>query len=158
MNKPSLRRLLPKDFNAELLEKLTNEGRVYIDLPRVNDKGMCKREILDYVCTINDYAAEVYSSGIAGIWESIVEDDNLFCFLTMKRGLQAGHVNRYAVTNIVYWLQNQGVYRHDVKMLRLHQVLEGISTKNSYYKSCGSYCLTREIRNILRQIISESLK
>ena len=67
-------------------------------------------------------------------------------------------MNRYVVTNLVCRLQNAGVYRQDVSMLQLHRRLEGISTKNRYYKSNGNYDLSREARVILRRIISESKK
>ena len=55
MKKSSLRRLSPKEFDANLLRQLTLEGRVYIDVPQVVDKNAYKREILEYVQAIDTH-------------------------------------------------------------------------------------------------------
>ena len=153
MKNSSLRRVTPKEFNAALLEKLTREGKVYIDLPRVINKDAYKREVLDYVRAIDKFAADSWCEAIEDLWRSIVEASCFETCLAMKKGLQAGHLNRYAVTNLVCWLQSLGVYRRDVPMLTLHLALEQTGKRNKYYTSCGNYCLTKEARDLLRQLL-----
>lgn len=131
---------------------------MFVRLPREIDRNACRREILTYTQAIDGYATEMWSEGINELWQAIVGEDYLLDSLTMKHGLHTGHMNRYVVTNLVCRLQNAGVYRQDVSMLQLHRRLEGISTKNRYYKSNGNYDLSREARVILRKIISESKK
>ena len=153
MKNSSLRRVTPKEFNAALLEKLTREGKVYIDLPRVINKDAYKREVLDYVRAIDGYASEKWLKVVGDLWREIVGAPCLESCLAMKKGLQAGHLNRYAVTNLVCWLQSLGVYRRDVPMLTLHLALEQTGKRNKYYTSCGNYCLTKEARELLRQLL-----
>ena len=97
----TLKRLNPKEFDAALLEKLTREGRVYVNLPRVIDKDAHIRETLDYVQAIRDYVSDPWRDKIDDLWHEILDNEHLSDFLTMKRGMQAGHMNRYAVTNLV---------------------------------------------------------
>lgn len=150
----NLRRLSLRDFDAELLEELTREGRVYIRLPQVNDQNAYKHEVLEYVKPIRDYAAREWLSAVDDLWAQIVEADPFRDFLSMKKGLQAGHLNRYAVTLLVSRLQNMGIYRQDVAMLTLHLRMENTTKKNKYYTGCGNYVLPREAIRLLRQLIT----
>ena len=154
MKQKSFRRLLPEEFDADRLRQLTLEGRVYIDISQEADKNAYKREILDYVHAIDDYATETWKGQMDTVWNTIV---NATCFgdtLVMKKGKQSGHMNRYTVTNIVCRMQSLGVYRKDVSMLALHLKLEGITKKNTYYKSSGLYELPREARMFIRKLFS----
>ena len=154
MKESSLRRLLPEEFDADRLRQLTLEERVYIDISQEADKNAYKREILDYVHAIDDYATETWKGQMDTVWNTIV---NATCFgdtLVMKKGKQSGHMNRYTVTNIVCRMQSLGVYRKDVSMLALHLKLEGITKKNTYYKSSGLYELPREARMFIRELFS----
>jgi hypothetical protein len=151
--KSSLRRLTPKEFDPVLLEKLVSEGKVYIDLSKVINKDAYKREVLDYVRAIDGYASEKWLKVIGDLWHDIVEAECFEDCLSMKRGLQAGHMNHYAVTNLVCRLQNMGVYRRDVSMLTLHLTLEQTNKRNKYYCSCGNYCLTKEARTLLKELL-----
>ena len=149
----NLKRLSPKDFNATLLEELTRQGRVYVDMPRAVNDDAYKREVMDYVRRIADYATDSWQGGIDGLWEQIVESACFRDCLALKKGLRAGHMNRYTVTNIVCRLQGKGVYRRDVPMLTLHLQLEGTTKRNRYYTSCGNYDLTREAKGVLRELL-----
>ena len=149
----NLKRLSPNDFNATLLEELTRQGRVFIAPARLTDKDSYKREVLDYVQRIADYAAEAWQKDIAGLWKHIVEAPCFRECLTMKNGLQAGHMNRYTVTNIVCFMHNKGVYRSSMSMMELHLRLEQTTKKNKYLKSSGSYELNRDARALLRQLL-----
>ncbi len=154
MKRKSFKRLSPKEFDANLLRQLTLEGRVYIDMPQVMDKNAYKREILDYVHSIDNYATEMWKGQMDAVWNTIV---NATCFsdsLVMKKGKQTGHMNRYTVTNLVCRMQSLGVYRKDVSMLTLHLKLEGVTEKNKYYKSSGVYELPREARMFIRELFS----
>ena len=153
MKQTGFRRLLPKEFDAALLEKLTREGRVYIAVPRVTDKDAYKREILDYVRTIDDFATDMWREEISGLWQTLVEKECFHEDLIMKKGPEAGHFNRYAVTNIVCMMQNKGIYRSDVSMLALHLRLEHTTQRNKYYKSSGNYVLNPEARFLLKLLL-----
>ena len=154
MKKSDLRRLSLKDFNIDWLRQLTLEGRVYINVPQEVDKNAYKREILEYVHAIDDFVTEMWKGQMDDVWNTIV---NATCFsdsLVMKKGKQTGHMNRYTVTNLVCRMRNLGVYRKDVSMLTLHLKLEGVSKKNTYYKSSGVYELPREARMFIRELFS----
>ena len=154
MKRKSFKRLSPKEFDENLLRKWTLAGRVYIDVPQVVDKNAYKREILEYVQAIDDYATETWREQIDTLWSTIVD---AVCFsdsLVMKKGKQSGHMNRYTVTNLVCRMQSLGVYRKDVSMLTLHLKLEGVTEKNKYYKSSGVYELPREARMFIRELFS----
>lgn len=149
-----LKRLAPREFDAELLERLTNEGRVFIKIPRISETEVYKREVLDYVGAIAEYATMEWQDRICDLWQTIVDAADLSEYLVMKRGVHTGHMNRYAVTNLICRMQNKGVYRTDVPMLTLHLRLEGTKTKNKYYQSCGNYSPTSAVRKALNKILS----
>ena len=155
MTKTSLRRLSPKEFDAALLKKLTEEGRVFINLPREINRNAYAQEILDYVQAIRDCASEPWRDEIDALWQEILDNECLADFLTMKRGVCAGHINRYAVTNLVCRMQNSGIYRKDLSMLTLHLKLEGVERKNKYYTSCGNFPPSTEARQVLRKLFSK---
>ena len=155
MTKTSFRRLSPKEFDAALLKKLTEEGRVYINLPREINRNAYAQEILDYVQAIRDCASEPWCDEIDALWQEILDNECLVDFLTMKRGVCAGHINRYAVTNLVCRMQSNGIYRKDLSMLTLHLKLEGVERKNKYYTSCGNFSLSTEARQVLRKLFSK---
>ena len=111
------------------------------------------REVLDYVRAIDGYASEKWLKAIDDLWKEIVGAKCFEGCLSMKRGLQAGHMNHYAVTNLVCRLQNLGVYRRDVPMQTLHLTLEQTDKRNKYYCSSGNYCLTPEARTLLKELL-----
>ena len=155
MKKSSLRRLSPKEFDSDLLRQLTLEGRVYINVPQEVDKNAYKREILEYVHAIDDFATDTWRGKMDDVWNAIVDAECFSDSLVMKKGKQTGHMNRYTVTNIVCRMQSLGIYRKDVSMLTLHLKLEGVSKKNTYYKSSGIYELSREARMFIRELFSK---
>ena len=155
MKKSSLRRLSPKEFDENLLRKWTLEGRVYINVPQEVDKNAYKREILEYVHAIDDFATDTWRGKMDDVWNAIVDAECFSDSLVMKKGKQTGHMNRYTVTNIVCRMQSLGIYRKDVSMLTLHLKLEGVSKKNTYYKSSGLYELSREARMFIRELFSK---
>lgn len=151
----NLKRLSLKEFDAALLEKLTIEGRVYVCLPREIDKDAHTQEILDYVEAIRDCASEPWRDEIDDLWQQILDYDCLADYLTMKRGAQAGHMNRYAVTLLVCRMQSCGIYRQDMTMHALHLKLEGATRKNKYYTSCGNFPLSSEAKGVLKKLFSK---
>lgn len=152
MKGSGLRRLTLKEFDAALLKKLTSEGRVYVRLPKVVDVDAYMREILDYVSTIRCFATDVWQDDIDELWQEIVDSDCLADFLKMQKGVQAGHMNRYAVTNLVCRMQNNGIYRNDIPMVMLHLTMEGTTKKNKYYTSSGNYDLSKTAKNLLKRL------
>lgn len=150
MRKKSFKRLLPQKFDADLLHELTNEGCVYINVPQCVAKEVYKREIIDYVQAISEFVAEAWKGQIGTLWNDIVDAPCMSDFLVMKRGELSGHMNRYAVTNLVCRMQHLGVYRKDVPMLTLHLRLERTGKKNKFYKCSRNYHLPREARDFLK--------
>lgn len=155
MKEQSLWHVLPSEFDPALFEKLVSEGRVYVDYPRVTntDKDAYKREALEYVRAIDGFATDLWRDEVGSLWARIVGASCFEPCLSMKKGLQAGHLNRYTITNLVYRLQSLGVYRRDVPMLTLHLTLEQTDKRNKYYSSNGNYCLTKEAKALLRQLL-----
>jgi hypothetical protein len=153
MKQTGLRRLSPKDFNATLIEELTRQGRVFIAPARLTDKDSYKREVLDYVQRIADYAADAWQEDIERLWQQIVDAPCFRECLTMKNGLQAGHMNRYTVTNLVYRMRSKGVYRAEVSMLTLHLRMEMATKKNRYYQSNGNYDLCSDAKALLKKLL-----
>lgn len=153
MKQTGLRRLSPKDFNATLLEELTRQGRVFIAPIHHTDKDAYKREILDYVRRIADYAADGWQEDIEALWQQIVDAQCFADCLVMKKGIQAGHMNKYTVTNIVCMMHNKGVYRAEVSMMSLHLRMENTPEKNKYFMSSGNYALQHEARMFLKQLL-----
>ena len=151
----NLKRLNPKEFDAALLKKLTEEGRVYINLPKEINGNAYAQEILDYVQAIRDCVSEPWRDEIDALWQEILDNECLVDFLTMKRGVCEGHINRYAVTNLVCRMQSGGVYRQDIPMLTLHLKMEKAEKKNKYYTSFGNYILSSEARQVLRKLFSK---
>ena len=153
MKEQSLWRVTPREFDPVLFEKLVKQGRVFVNYPRVNNKDAYKREVLEYVRAIDDFATDLWRKDIEELWAKIVGAPCFEPCLSMKNGLQAGHLNRYTVTNLVCRMQNMGVYRSDVPMLTLHLTLEQTDKRNKYYSSNGNYCLTKEAKALLKQLL-----
>jgi len=105
------------------------------------------------VQAIDHLASERWREGIGALWFKLVHSRQMASYLTMRYGSQAGHMNRYAVTALVYRLLLAGVYRRDVPMLSLHLLLEGTSRKNKFYTSMGKYPLGREQEAFLRTLL-----
>lgn len=139
-----------EEFDASLLKKLTEEGNVFI-----LERNAYVREILDYVNSIRDYATDLWQEEVDDLWQTILNDEYFSEFLTMKKGKQAGHMNRYAVTNLVCRMQNNGIYRDDVPMLTLHLCLEGTTKKNKYYSNFCNYVPSKDASDMLKQLFSK---
>ena len=153
MTNSSFHRLSPKEFNPALLKELVEQGRVFINCPQVDNKDAYKREALAYVRAIDDFATDLWREDIGRLWREIVEAECFEPCLALKKGLQAGHLNRYAITNLVSRMQGWGVYRRDVKMIDLHLALEHTTKRNNYYCSNGSYCLSPDANALLKQLL-----
>lgn len=139
-----------EEFDSDLLRQLTLEGRVYIDMPQVVDKNAYKREILEYVHAIDDFATDTWRGKMDDVWNAIVDAECFSDFLVMKKGDLSGHMNRYTVTNLVCRMRNLGVYRKDVSMLMLHLKLEHTTKKNKYYRNSRNYKMPRAAREYLK--------
>ena len=160
MQKTGFRKLQAEEFDADRLEQLTREGRVFIagNSGKTGNSGNTGHtgfpgEVLGYVQAIDHLASERWREGIGALWFKLVHSRQMASYLTMRYGSQAGHMNRYAVTALVYRLLLAGVYRRDVPMLSLHLLLEGTSRKNKFYTSMGKYPLGREQEAFLRTLL-----
>lgn len=150
-----LKRVALNDFDASLLRSYCRQGRlfVYVDTDDAADAYKC--EIMEYVERIHDMASADWTDRVRPLWEAILESPCFKDCLTMKNGMQAGHMNRYMVTNLVCRLHNKGVYCQQVSMLALHLKMENTKEKNKYYRSSSNYDLTKEAKIRLRQIFQE---
>lgn len=166
MQKTGFRKLQAEEFDADRLEQLTREGRVFIagNSGQSGNSGNSGQsghtgfsgfpgEVLGYVQAIDHLASERWREGIGALWLKLVHSRQMASYLTMRYGAQAGRMNRYAVTALVYRLLLAGVYRRDVPMLSLHLLLEGTSRKNKFYTSMGKYPLSREQEAFLRTLL-----
>ena len=166
MQKTGFRKLQAEEFDADRLEQLTREGRVFIagNSGKTGNSGHSGNsgqsghtgfpgEVLGYVQAIDHLASERWREGIGALWLKLVHSRQMASYLTMRYGAQAGRMNRYAVTALVYRLLLAGVYRRDVPMLSLHLLLEGTSRKNKFYTSMGKYPLSREQEAFLRTLL-----
>lgn len=61
-------------------------------------------EVLRYVGAIDAYASAPWREGIGALWLKLAEARCMAGYLAMRRGPQAGRMNRYAVTALVYRL------------------------------------------------------
>ncbi|MBR0036462.1 MAG: hypothetical protein IJP70_02350 [Bacteroidales bacterium] len=137
----------PQDFNVEALMNAAREGRLYIDVKEKEpDQSHVAEEVRAYVAPIQDYVSPEFFSKINQLWSEILASDRIREYLTMKKGTKSGHMNRYAVTNLVCFLRNKGVYRQEVSALDLHLRMEKTDRRNKYYMSNGNYYMSDAVR------------
>lgn len=135
----------PEDYDAEALMAAAREGRLYIEetdieAARKRQLNRCQSEALNYVKTIDAYAAPEWQPHIKELWTAIVNDALIAPKLMRQKGSDKGQLNKYLVTNIVECLMGMNVYQCK-SFLCLHKKLEGVDKKNSVYKSAAAYCL-----------------
>ena len=115
MKKTSLRRLVPQDFDADTLRELTREGRVYICMPKVEDKSAYKQEIMDYVQAFNsrNYIGQSSERTKRGKNDSIYERlDVQFTFeqaMQHSVAIKGANVTRNTVVQMLKNWRNQGL-------------------------------------------------
>ena len=147
----------PEDFNVKTLMAFAREGRLYVDTSKkAVSKEQVVKEVRAYVARIREFVTNNYCLSLDELWEQILNNDEFLNFMTMKNGSLVGHMNRYTVTNLVYRMQNLGVYSQDVSMLTLHLKLEKTTKRNKYYNSSGNYSLPREARAFLKELLKMS--
>mgnify|MGYP007070192689 CR=1 FL=1 len=155
MKASNLKRIRLEEFDATLTEKWCAEGRLYVCVTPSAEKETAKQEMTEYVKRINCFATHEWAASVDALWNRIADEPVLMHGLTMKNGVQAGHMNRYVATLLVCLLQNKGVYRRETSMLELHLAMEGTTVRNKYYLSCGNYGLSDEARVALNRIVRE---
>ncbi len=144
-----------RGMSAEEVLTLWRKGELYRLEEEVSREELlkrCQQDTLRYVAAINGYVEEKWVPYIDKVWESVVGDEEFSSRLVMQ---QKHQFNRYFVTALVYNLQALGFYQPTglVNQLQLHLCLEGVTQKNSVYKSSGSYPFPNALRIRLNKIL-----
>ena len=151
----NLKQVRPEDFDVATLMAAAGEGRLYLQTIELTDDELlaqCQREVLAYVSAIDDFATPEWRSFIHELWKTVVCDKIFIPDLVMKKKRV---INRYFITAIVYQLQARNVYQTNEKVnqLKLHLTLEGITKKNSIYKSVVNYSVNLEQKKHLSALL-----
>ena len=141
---------------AEEVLALWQEGKLYQAAEKkvISQKELiarCRREALAYVAAIDEQASAEWRDRIRGLWERIVRDSAFADRLVIQKGQNAGKLNRYIVTNIVFHLQALDVYRSS-SHIDLHKKLERVDAKNSIFKGAREYKLSSIQKKKLREL------
>ena len=146
-----------RGITAEELLALWQEGKLYVEQNNVVSPEMllatCQREAIKYVSAIHDFVSPQWLPYIEDVWQTIISDDEFVDYLMMQKGRTKGQLNRYIVTNIIFYMKALDIYQCD-SLLELHKRLEGVKEKNSIYKSAGTYSLRRSQRKRIRELKS----
>ena len=144
-----------RGMSAEEVLTLWRKGELYRLEEEVSREELlerCQQDTLKYVAAINGFVEEKWVPYINKVWESVVGDEEFSSRLVMR---QKHQFNRYFVTTLVYNLQALGFYQPiaQVNQLQLHLCLEGVTQKNSIYKSSGRYDFPSSLRTRLNKIL-----
>ena len=147
--KQKLQEVRPEDFNITALRRAAREGRLYIR-PAAECEINIEHEVLRYVSRIAEWAAPQYKGRIHEVWRRIVSHPDL-----AKQIGSIHPLNKYTVTTIAIYLNNQGLYTFASGMA-LHLQLEGVANRNKYYTS-GSYYEpnAKALRSIVKEVQKE---
>ena len=151
-----LTRVLPEDFDAELLMAAAREGRLYVDESKETvSKEIIKKETRAYVQRIREFATRDFRSHIDNLWEDILSCDEFIELLTPTEKTRKCRVfNKYNVMRIIGVLREKGVYEQysDRKYIAL---LEQTNKDCSYRSYLGlgleQRCLLLKLRTIVAQ-------
>lgn len=147
--KQRLQQVRIEDFNIAALRKAAREGRLYIE-PAAECETNIEHEVLDYVSRIEPYAAPEYRECIQEVWRRIVKHPLLAP--KIKKGDEP--FNKYVVTAIAIFLHESKVYTF-ATATAMHLQLEGISTRNKYYKNATYYAPSGKEGGALRAILHD---
>ena len=147
--KQRLQEVRIEDFDIAALRRAAREGRLFV-MPAPECETNIEHEVLRYVASIAPYAALEYRGCIDEVWRRIVSHPDL-----AKQVGSMHPFNKYTVTAIAIYLNNQGLYIFD-SGIALHLQLEGIAKRNKYYTS-GSYYEpnAKALRSIVKEVQKE---
>lgn len=140
-----LQKVRIEDFNAAVLRRAAREGRLYIE-PAVECEINVEEHVLKYVTAIEANVTSPYRDIIREVWRLIVNHPQI---APMVRSIKP--FNKYTVTAIAIYLNNQGCYAFGTATA-LHLQLEHTKKRNRYYTSGAYY---EPDRKALRQILQE---
>ena len=109
-------------------------------------------QLLEYVARISPYASSNFAPCIADLWNDIVWNPRIFPLFFIRKGKDAGEINRYRVLAYVNFLLNKGVYDQRRSLTFLHLQLEGIERTNQYYSGNSSYAPDKSEQTRLEQL------
>lgn len=149
-----LKKVLPEDFDVELLKAAAREGRLYVDEEkREVSKEEVIKEVRAYVARIKVFVTKAFSLSIDKIWEQILANDDFVKFLTPGRNVQKCQVfNKYNVMRIICVLRENGVYE-DYSGRRFDALLEPDLKDSPYRKYLYKGIEPRERIIEIRKII-----
>lgn len=157
MENEKMHQVTLNEFDVHELRQAAREGRLFL-LPKqmVNDEPSSTRQsIRDYVATIDECASPAYKSCIQRLWTAILTTPQLFDMLIFHRGKNDGLPNKYRITALVAFLQEQGVYRREFTPLSLHLRMEHTDRRNSAYTGMSRYYLEQEQKRLLKKLLSQ---
>ena len=109
-------------------------------------------QLLEYVARISPYASSNFAPCIADLWNDIVWHPRIFPLFFIRKGKDAGEINRYRVLAYVNFLLNKGVYDQRRSLTFLHLQLEGIERTNQYYSAYSNYAPDKSEQTRLEQL------
>ena len=109
-------------------------------------------QLLEYVARISPYASSNFAPWIADLWNDIVWNPRIFPLFFIRKGKDAGEINRYRVLAYVNFLLNKGVYDQRRSLTFLHLQLEGIERTNQYYSAYSNYAPDKSEQTRLEQL------
>lgn len=139
----NLSKVAPDDFDIALLRKAAREGRLFI-LPTQKSEAELReegiRQILQYVCQIDDCASDNYRQHIQQLWQDILHSSLADLFFFSRYSSSRGKPNWYRVTAFVCVLRESDVYRkQDFTAVDLHLRLEQTQKRNNRYTGMSRY-------------------
>ena len=140
-----LQKVRIEDFNVAALRKAAREGRLYIE-PAVECQINVEELVLKYVTAIEANVTSSYRDIIREVWRLIVSHPQIAPMVSKIKPF-----NKYTVTSIAIYLNNQGFYAFSTATA-LHLQLEHTKKRNRYYTSASYY---EPDMKALRQIIQE---
>ena len=150
-----LTRVLPEDFDAELLMAAAREGRLYVDESR---KAVSKEEVIDkvraYVERIREFVTPGFRSSVDELWENILNCDDFVAFLTpSNKARMCRDFNKYNVMRIIGVLREKNVYEH-FSDRQYDALLEPDVNDSPYRKYLGIGIEQRSLLIKIRQIVA----
>ncbi len=158
MNKKRFRRVLPEDFDVEMLLAAAREGRLYID---ESSKQVSKEQVIvevrEYVSRIRELATREYTPLVDSLWEKILaNNDFVDYFMPGTKARKCQLFNKYNVMRIIGVLREKGVYEY-LTDSKFNSLLEKTDKDTPYRKYLGMGIENKQLHllKFIRGILQE---
>ena len=156
MNKKEFRRVLPEDFDVEVLMAAAREGRLYVD----NSRKVVSREevvykVRAYVARIRPLVTPQYSAVVDDLWEQILLCDGFVEILTpSSKARKCKDFDKYSVMRIIGALREKGVYK-PYSDRKYDAILEQSGKDSPYRRYLGMGLEQRPLLVEIRRIVGD---